>query len=227
MIDESYPERSFVVFFDCDGTLTIDDGSWPAVHTALGTTEFREAELKRYRAGKQTYEEWTTRTARKWEYCAVDAVETAFNAADLTENIRQTVQALQEMGAVVGVVSAGITQFVDLVGENGGVDFTIANTLGVDQGSFDGTVDIAVTDRSKSDVYETVVDDLQIAKTNVVMVGDARHDIQKLHADNLSIAYTPTDDRAAEAADVTIHDTDLTPVLQPVRRWVAQTVPAD
>lgn len=224
MLQETYPEKSFVVFFDCDGTLTGGEGSWPAVHDALGTNAFRERELNRYLDGKQTYYEWTRRTAEEWEGRDVDAIREAFESVKLTDGLRETVESLHSMGAVVGIVSAGVGQFVDLVGETGGFDFVVANTLGVEQGRFDGTAEVRVTDQSKPEVYGDVVEDTSLGLEDVVMIGDSIHDIHKIHPDNLSIAYDPNDEQTVEEADVAISDDDLTLVLGPIEKWLDDTV---
>lgn len=214
------PEKSFVVFFDCDGTLTGAEGSWPAIHDALGTNEFREKELNRYLDDEQTYREWTIRTAREWEGRDASTVREAFDSIELTAGLRETVRSLHDLGAIVGIVSAGVGQFVELVGEEGGFDFVVANELGVDQGTFDGTVDIQVTDESKSEVYGNIIEELGVDIENAVVIGDSIHDVHKLHPNNLSIAYDPNDDQTAEEADVSIFDDDLTLTLTPIREWV-------
>lgn len=216
----NYSDRSFIAFFDCDGTLTTGEGSWPAIHSALGTDEFRERELDRYLRNEQTYREWTIRTAKEWQGKPINGVSEAFKSVEMTAGLKKTIEELHRLDAVVGIVSAGVEQFVELVGKEGGFDFVIANRLGVNEGKFDGTVNIKVTDESKPEVYGDIVDKLNMDIKDVVMVGDSIHDVHEIHPKNLSIAYDPADDQTAEEADVSIYNNDLTLIHSHIETWI-------
>lgn len=222
MISELPSDRSFIVFLDCDNTLVKSDGSWPALHREFNTETFRDRQLARYSGNKITFEEWTFSTAKKWKGNNITAVGDAFHSVNLINDYKRTVAKIKSLDGIVGIVSAGVEQFVGLVGQEANVDFVIGNSLGVADGKFDGNIDINVTDQGKSEVYQDIVNCTSLPTENAVMLGDSIYDIQKLHHNNLSIAFNPNGGQISEEADTVIHDDSLHRIVPPIKQWIAE-----
>jgi hypothetical protein len=56
----------------------------------------------------------------------------------------------------------------------------------------------------------------------VALIGDSEYDLQKVHPDNLAIAFNPESRTAVAKADVVIEDGDLELILEPINEWVRE-----
>lgn len=212
-------DRLFIVFLDCDGTLTLSEGSWAALHQEYNTEAVRDRLLKDYINNTITFDEWVYRTAETWKGNDASAIKKAFHNTRLANEYCETVVSLKSLGAMVGIVSAGVEQFVELVGKKANVDFVVGNSLKVSDGEISGDVDIKVTDKNKVKIYKKIQEEVSIPVNNMVMVGDSVYDVEKAHDQNLNIAFNYSDEKVKKHAEVAIQDTNLSQILPPIIKW--------
>lgn len=216
-VDESPPKA--VVFFDCDGTLTPSHGSWRTVHELLGTVDHQEEHHGLYRNGEITFEEWSEITVDKWAPIPTSELHEEFEKTEPISGIAETVDAIHDIGMTTGILSAGLRAYVDRVAKLADFDFVVSNELVVEDGHLTGDVKIKVTEESKKDWYERIAAEYSVRPSKTVVIGDAEHDLQKIHPAALSIAFNPATKEARNAADIVIESDNLRDVVPVIRGW--------
>lgn len=219
-VDTDFPQRDRLAIVDCDGVLAYRKGSWTTIHEKMGTTDHQCKHFELYRDGKIDMKEWSRITVEHWGGKKTEEFREALNEATPIDGIDATFRYLKNKGFIVGVVSAGVFQYVERLVEDVHVDFIISNYIDVDDGHLTGESDIQVTDRNKKDWFEDLAKRYDIPATNVALVGDSEHDLRKVHPNNLAIAFNPESSAAVEKADVIVNDGDLELILEPIDEWV-------
>lgn len=88
------------------------------------------------------------------------------------------------------LVSGGFTFFTERLQQELGLDFAYANTLGVDKGILDGTLNGKIVDaQAKADLLNKYRTKLTADKNTVVAVGDGANDIPMLQAADIGFAF--------------------------------------
>lgn len=214
-----------LVFLDCDGVLAVEKGSWTTIHEKMGTIDHQQKHLERYEDGEMGMVEWSEKTVRNWEERPVSYLNEAVVEAEKTDGLRATIEQLKEREFAIGVVSAGVLQYVEHIVGDMPVDFIISNDIKTADGKLTGDAEIKVTDRNKIDWFREAVAECSVPESNVVLVGDAVNDLQKVHPDNLAIAFNPQSKAAENVADhVITEETDLERIIAPIDHWLENTV---
>jgi len=108
----------------------------------------------------------------------------------LTPGARTTIRTLKRLGIRCGVVSGGFIQVIAGLVEELGLDFAKANTLEIVDGKLTGRVVGEVVDReAKAEYLREFADELGIALSQTVAVGDGANDIDMLTTAGLGIAF--------------------------------------
>ena len=108
----------------------------------------------------------------------------------LTPGARTTIRTLKRLGIRCGVVSGGFIQVISGLVEELGLDFAKANTLEIVDGHLTGRVIGEVVDREAKAAYlRSFADELGIALSQTVAVGDGANDIDMLTTAGLGIAF--------------------------------------
>lgn len=118
-----------VIFIDLDGTLTLKS-TWGLFNIRFGLTHEEDQELfDQYVAGTLTYKDWTTRLVELYKAHGVIHKK---NILDFIEEIDfqpdalSTIQALQEKGYRLVVVSGSIDLFVEVLAQKLGINEYLA-----------------------------------------------------------------------------------------------------
>lgn len=111
-------------------------------------------------------------------------------AIPITPGLPQLIAALHQRGWQVGIVSGGFTFFTERLKPQLGLDFTHANTLGIDGEQLSGVVigeivDAAVKERTLREWAESLGLDL----SQTVAAGDGANDLKMLAAAGLGVAF--------------------------------------
>lgn len=220
--DADISQKDRLAIFDCDGVLAYRKGSWTTIHEKMETTDHQREHFELYQSGDIDMKEWSRITVEHWGGRRVENFREAINEATPIDGIRPAVRSLKDKGFVVGVVSAGVLQYVERIVEDVPVDFIVSNHIDVENGRLTGESDIQVTDLNKKDWFEDLVERYDINNSNVTLIGDSEHDLQKVHPGNLAIAFNPESSAAVDKSDVVIEDGDLELILEPVDEWVRE-----
>ncbi|ORU94240.1 MAG: phosphoserine phosphatase SerB [Cycloclasticus sp. symbiont of Bathymodiolus heckerae] len=97
---------------------------------------------------------------------------------------------LHESGIKLALVSGGFTFFTDKLKDRLGLDYTLANTLGIENGCLTGNVDGDIIGaQSKAELLLKLSHDLGIEPHQVVAMGDGANDLLMMDIAGLSVAY--------------------------------------
>jgi phosphoserine phosphatase len=108
----------------------------------------------------------------------------------ISPGAERMIAGFQAVGAKVGLVSGGFTFFTDRLKERLGLDFAIANTLGVRGGSLTGAVDGPVVDAAaKANAVRARKQGFAGSGGLAVALGDGANDLSMFAEADLSIAY--------------------------------------
>ncbi|ORU91387.1 MAG: phosphoserine phosphatase SerB [Cycloclasticus sp. symbiont of Poecilosclerida sp. N] len=108
----------------------------------------------------------------------------------LNPGAEQLVEYLKASGIKMALVSGGFTFFTDKLKVKLGLDYTLANTLDIENGCLTGKVagDI-VGAQSKADLLSKLSAELNIDSSQVVALGDGANDLLMFEEAGLSVAY--------------------------------------
>ncbi|REK20271.1 MAG: phosphoserine phosphatase SerB [Actinobacteria bacterium] len=107
-----------------------------------------------------------------------------------TPGARTFIRTLKRMGMKTAIVSAGFTRFTDPFARSMGIDFSLANTLAVEDGVLTGEVEGRVVDRArKGEFLRELAAQEGIPLSQTVAVGDGANDLDMLSEAGLGIAF--------------------------------------
>ncbi len=111
-------------------------------------------------------------------------------AIPLTPGLEALIAALHRRDWRVGIVSGGFTYFTSRLEQQLGLDFTLANTMGIDNGVLSGTVSGEIVDATvKERTLRQWAEQQQIALTQCVAAGDGANDLKMLATAGLGVAF--------------------------------------
>ncbi len=194
------------LLFDLDGTLTPVRSVWQHLHETLG---FWEREARRhqeaFQEGRIDYAEFCARDAAHWKGLREDDLRAITDRIPYRAGAREAIAAARATGAVVGVVSTGLTLLADRARDELGLAYCAANRLVARDGILTGDVAIQVTHAQKGAAVDRFCARFGIAPAQVVSFGDTDGDISMFERTGMSVAVFPASRRAARAAS-RVHD---------------------
>lgn len=189
------------LLFDLDGTLTPVRSVWQHLHERLGlwddaAVRHQEAFLR----GALSYEEFCRRDAAHWKGMAVTRLRGFADRIPYRRGARRAIAAARRRGAVVGVISTGLTLLADRAHRELDLDWSVANHLAVRAGRIAGSVAVRVRHGEKDAAVERFCRRFRIDPGEVISIGDSDGDISMFARTGLSVAYHPASRRTARAA---------------------------
>jgi phosphoserine phosphatase len=204
------------LLFDLDGTLTPVRSVWQHIHEVLGLWEDEaRRHQEEFLAGRIGYEEFCARDAAHWKGRSEAELRAIADRIPYRPGVREALQSARAAGALVGVVSTGLTLLADRVHAELGLDFSVANRLLARDGVLTGGVEVNVEHARKGDAVDRFCRRFGVSPREVVSVGDSEGDISMFDRTGLSVAVHPASRRTAEAATLVHEDGTL---LELVRR---------
>jgi phosphoserine phosphatase len=144
---------------------------------------------------------------------SVDAFARAIARIEPTPGVRDLIAAVHERGGVVGVVSGGFHEVLDVVAPDLGVDVWRANRLSVMDGVLTGTVDGDIVDAAaKADTLRRWARENDVPLPLTLAIGDGANDLEMMAAAGLGLAFNAKP-AVRERADLVIGDVDLAQVI--------------
>ncbi|MGE5639411.1 MAG: phosphoserine phosphatase SerB [Clostridia bacterium] len=112
------------------------------------------------------------------------------NRLRLTPGAATLIAACKRHGVKLLLVSGGFTFFTDRLKARLGIDYTISNTLEIENGKLTGGLvgDIVDAD-AKARKFLQVVSELKIKKEETLAIGDGANDLKMMKESGLSIAF--------------------------------------
>lgn len=143
----------------------------------------------------------------------VSAFERVRARIDPTPGVRELTAAVRARGGVVGVVSGGFHEILDVVAPDLGVDRWRANRLEVVDGSLSGHVDGDIVDgAAKARSLQEWAADLGVAPHATIAIGDGANDLAMMAVAGLGLAFNAKP-AVREAASLVIGPQDLSEVI--------------
>ena len=211
-----------LVAFDMDGTLIKTTSCWQKLHEHFGTEDLNAVNLKEFSEGRISYDEFMKRDITLWNPLPhVSRVKDALSDYELHPNAKEVVKALKDAGIITAIISGGVDVLAEMVAEELGINFVIANGVETDySGYLTGNGVCRVDIKQKGAVLEKLANDLGISPSHCIAVGDSKWDVDLLEAAGLGIGYNP-DAELAKVADKTISDLNeiLGIALQPKQEY--------
>jgi len=189
------------LLFDLDGTLTPVRSVWQHLHERLGLWDRHAARHQEaFLAGDLTYEEFCRRDAAHWKGMPVGRLRALADRIPYRRGTRRAIAAARSRGAVVGVISTGLTLLADRAHRELGLDWSVANHLRVRAGRFSGAVAIRVRHGRKDAAVDLFCGRFGLDPAEVISIGDSDGDISMFARTGLSVAFHPATRRTASAA---------------------------
>ncbi|MFK3678985.1 phosphoserine phosphatase SerB [Microbacterium sp. NPDC090218] len=143
----------------------------------------------------------------------VSAFERVRARIEPTPGVRELTAAVHARGGVVGVVSGGFHEILDVVAPELGVDRWRANRLAVTDGSLSGRVDGDIVDgAAKASSLQEWAAELGVAPRTTIAIGDGANDLPMMAVAGLGIAFNAKP-AVREAAGLVIGPQDLSEVI--------------
>jgi len=134
----------------------------------------------------------------------VSALERVYNERlQLNPGAELMIKALQQQGIKTALVSGGFTFFTERLKQRLGLDYTLANVLAEKDGKLTGEVVGAICGaQSKADFLLAKCEELDIAPSQTLAIGDGANDLLMMNEAGLSVAYhaKPTVQQQADTA---------------------------
>lgn len=131
----------------------------------------------------------------------------------LNPGARVMVQTMNARGAYTALVSGGFTYFTKRVAVDAGFAHNRANTLGMENGTLNGSVMMPILGReSKQEAMDEMCAAQGITRADVIAVGDGANDLAMIEAAGIGVAYHAKPALKA-AADVVLDHSDLSALL--------------
>lgn len=118
------------------------------------------------------------------------AIERVSERISVTPGARTFIRTLKRMGMKTAIVSAGFTRFADKLAADLGIDYSLSNTLEIDEGKLTGQIAGELVDGPRKATFlQEIAAAEHISTAQVVAVGDGANDLDMLSVAGLGIAF--------------------------------------
>lgn len=204
-----------LIIFDVDGTLTKEDNSWKLIHSALNVYEKAKIHKDLFFREEITYQQWADLDVGLWKNVHISKIEQILDKVPLNQGISDLISILKKKNYKLVLLSSGISLLADKLKEKFGFDYSIANQVIIDENGFlTGEVICNVAYDNKDKVISNLIRKLHIKFSQCIAIGDDENDISLFKKVRLGIAFNPKNSKVENAADITIHGSDLRIILE-------------
>ena len=178
-----------LVVMDVDSTL-IEDEVINLLAREAGVEERVSALTYRALAGEMDFSKSLEERVSLLKGLDEGAMERVAASITPTKGARTFIRTLKRMGLVTAIVSAGFTRFADALAADLGIDYSLSNTLEVEDGFLTGRLTGELVDSNRKAVFlQAVAETEEIPLGQVVAIGDGPNDLEMLAAAGLGIAF--------------------------------------
>lgn len=218
MVNKKHNGANFsFIIFDLDGVLVDTVSSWVWIHEHFGVNN--DLSYYAYMNNEIDDNEFMRRDIALWldkkKELHIDEVQQILNSVPIMPGFEATMKTLRHLNIQTAIVSAGLEQLANRVGNLGGIDHILANGLETDKDGFlTGEGILRVTLRDKGEIVRQLISKLDLDPNAIAAIGNGEIDIQMFDESGLGIAFNPHDERIKESADVVIINKNLTEILK-------------
>jgi phosphoserine phosphatase len=132
----------------------------------------------------------------------------------LTPGVTELISAVHARGGRIGAVSGGFSQILAPLADEIGLDYWMANSLEVIDGTLTGRVSGPVIDaEAKASALRGWASDSGIPTDQTIAIGDGANDIQMLQCAGYAVAFRPKP-VLRQYADLVIEENSLLPLIE-------------
>jgi phosphoserine phosphatase len=195
---------------DVDGTLKRAESPYQYVHRQLGLEHLAEEHRVLALAGHISYAEWLRRDVSLWKGQPVAYLRDLLAENPYLPGAPDLLRALKDSGVLVALVSAGFTLNTDPIMAEFGLDYALANELGVSpDGILDGTAVNRVPEGGKAAFVRELMRRLSVPAERTLAAGDTRGDLELFEHAGIRVAVNPLSEVLRARAHV-VFEPDLT-----------------
>ncbi len=195
---------------DVDGTLKEAASPYQFLHVRLGVAHLAATNRGLALSGRIDYGEWLRRDVGLWRGQPAGYLRDLLAENPYLRGAPELLRALKQAGVVVALVSAGFTLNTDPIMAEFGLDYVLANQVGVGaDGCLDGTAINMVPKGGKGAFVRELMARLSIPAEEVLAAGDTQDDLELFACAGLRLAVNPLSERLREQADA-VFEPDLT-----------------
>ena len=226
-----YPNSTYLLVFDLDGTLTTHHSSWQFV---LEQTNNWEPEgrinLEKFLNNELKGE---TKEKKYLEFCRLDVnllkgleynvFLNIINKIEFQHNIKSFVEKLKEILNFKSIIiSSGFAELANKAKRLFNFDHTIANELGKENGLLNGTMKINVPWMGKQEILRNFKLIYKIKKENVIAFGDTLADSELFKESGLNFACFNANKDLINLADY--HITNFLDVPNLIKEYIKKNI---
>lgn len=141
--------------------------------------------------GELDFEESLTQRVALLKGLPIDKLQRVYDERlKLNPGAEELISYLKKANIKLALVSGGFTFFTNKLKERLGLDYTLANTLGIEKGCLTGKVSGNIVGaQAKADLLSSLSAELQIEPHQVMAMGDGANDLLMMDIAGLSVAY--------------------------------------
>ena len=157
----------------------------------LGIKAAIAAITERAMRGEIDYAESLERRVALLEGLGIEALDRVYDEKlRLSPGAERLVRHAQSLGVKTLLVSGGFTFFTERLKQRLGLDYTLSNVLGIEEGKLTGRVCGAIVDAAaKAARFAELTRALGLAKAQTLAIGDGANDVPMMMEAGVSVAY--------------------------------------
>jgi len=181
-----------LIAFDFDGTLS-DSEMTVLLGEQAGVADEIDDITERAMNDEMSYAESLYARAELLDGLEADDVEAAFDRVELREGAADVVEALDDAGNHVAILTGGFDRGVEAALAKAGVDADtiVANRLPMRNGKLTGAAEGPLIEGTKDEALRDLAADVGVDLSETVAVGDGANDLPMLEVAGLAVGYEP------------------------------------
>jgi len=207
-----------LIIFDVDGTLIDCPGTlysaWDMLGDVAGFGKEYAANVEKYWKEKYKYHQWIQEDLELIKGMEVEPIKKQLIPPPYAPGVKELFQVLRGK-YITGLLTAGVDFVAEYIKKDLGLEFCIANEVGITDGKFDGTYKVNVelwVPPDKSDHIKEAMKTHLVPKEKPMFVGDHDNDLTAGKEAGVFVARKPKSQLIRDLADYVIED-DLTELL--------------
>lgn len=166
--------------------------SWEYLHRRFNLWENNADEYQKlFVKGAINYEEFCRRDALLWTGISSLLIDEVVKEIPYQSGVRECVVSLKLQGIYTVILSTGISNLVEKVRHDLGIDRAFSNDLLSRQGILTGGIKINVDYDQKGVIVKSMLDELGFDKSEACAVGDGAGDLGMFEAVGLPVGFHP------------------------------------
>ena len=213
----------WLIAFDVDGTIVEQPASsWRLIHILTGKVREAEENMKLFREGKISYEEWAILDVKLWRGVKVDELDRKIEKMiRVMPGVDKLFKWLRKNGFKIALISSGVNLVVNRIAKKLEADIVETNIVKVRDGIITGEVEVRVGYYNKGDVLKEVAKRLGVPGNRIIAVGDEENDIPMFKVASISIALNPAKKKLWREAKYTVYTENLENLIPVIAALIA------